>query len=212
MIEATAENERGSLAARVEKPVTTTVHATLDYLFALFAHAEDLQYQKNLTNQRASGTVMWKGVPFLADLPIDQLLGLEARLAEIRLLFLAMPTIDASKTWKPAPQIGNHIWEIEHPEIKTKTDKRIVPVLLHPATPEHPANVQAVSKDVIVGHFKDIHRSGAVTAQQKADAIMRIDELSEEVKKARQRANEAEVMAGTIGMQVVRLLLEPLQT
>lgn len=209
MLDENPANKAVEDQAREEKPVTTTVHETLEYALDIFARAEDLQYQKNATNRRAVGTVMWRGAPLLVDMPVDELLGLEARLAKIRQLYAAVPTLDATKHWDLAQNIGSFIWEIVYPEETTKTEKQVVAVTLKEATKEHPAQVQALGKDIVVGKFTTIKRSGAATALQKAEAIKRVDELLVEIKQARMRANETETENGKIASALVALLIDP---
>lgn len=211
MLESTAANEVLEQQAAEEKDVPTNVYDTLEYALGIYARAEDLQLQKNATNRRATGTVMWKGQALFEDLPVDELLGLEARLTQIRQLVMAIPTLDATKHWEKADYAGKNLWVLKYPEESTKTEKMMTPVEMAPATDKHPAQVQAVTKDVVVGKFSMIKRSGAATAVQKAELIKRIDELMIEVKKARMRANEAEVEAVTIGAKLVDFLLEPLK-
>lgn len=211
MIEETPANEAIEAQAREEKPVTTTVYDTLAYALDIFGKAEDLQYQKNATNRVATGTVMWRGKPLLQDMPVDQLLGLEARIGKIRQLYAAMPTLDATKHWKESAA-GNRVWQVEFPEETTKTAKVVTPIVLSPATDKHPAQVQAVTSDVIVGKVTNIRRSGAATAIQKAEAIKQIDELLVEIKQARMRANETEVVKGRVSDQLLEILLAPLNS
>jgi hypothetical protein len=210
MIEDSPANKAIEDQAREEKPVTTTVFDTLDYALDLFGKAEDLQYQKNATNRKAVGTVMWHGKPLLVDMPVDQLLGLEARLTKLRQLYAEIPTLDATKHWAPATNIGKHVWATKFPEETTKTEKQTTPVVMHAATKEHPAQVAAVQKDVVVGKFTTTKRSGSATALQKAEALKRVDELLVEIKQARMRANETAVESGRISDVLLPLLLEPL--
>ena len=112
MIEASPANEAEEAKAREEKPVASSVHDTLEYALGLFAKAEDLQYRKNATNRIATASVMWKGSVLLKDLPVDELLGLEARIQKIRGLIEAAPTLDASKHWVKAEALGAHVWEL----------------------------------------------------------------------------------------------------
>lgn len=211
MIEDTPANKAIEDQNREEKPVTTTVLDTLEYALDIFANAEDLQFQKNATNRKATGTVMWRGSPLLVEMPVDELLGLEARLTKMRLLFAEMPTLDATKHWAKADQIGANIWQTQFPEEATKTEKQVIPVIMAPATDKHPAQIQAVQKDIVVGKFTTTKRSGAATAIQKAEAIKRIDELLIEVKQARMRANETEAEKGSVADKIVGILLEPLK-
>lgn len=207
MIEDSAANQALEMAAREEKPVVTTVYATLEYALDIFGKAEDLQFQKNSTNRVATGDVMWRGKLLLEGLPIDELLGLEARLTKLRELFVATPTLDASKHWQPAD--GAHVWELKFPEETTKTEKRAIPNVVVPATKEHPAQVQISQRDDVVGRYTLTKRSGSATALQKAESLKRIDELLVEVKQARVRANDTEVVRGRVSDVLLPLLLEP---
>lgn len=212
MIEEGAANQAVEAQAREEKPVTTNVFETLEYALDIFGKAEDLQFQKNSTNRKATGTVMWKGAALLTDMPVDELLGLEARLTRLRLLYAEVPTLDATKHWQPAVDISPYVWVTKFPEETTKTEKQVIPVTLKEATKEHPAQVQPIQKDVVVGKFTTIKRSGAATALQKAEALKRIDELLVEIKQARMRANETVTESGSVSDVLLPLLLEPFKT
>lgn len=209
MIQETPANKNIEDQNREEKPVTTTVFETLEYALDIFANAEDMQFQKNSTNRIATGTIMWKGAPLVEDVPVDELLGLEARLGKMRQLWMKVPTLDATKHWELDNQAGQGVWVIKYPEETTKTEKQLIPVTLAKATDKHPEQVQAVPKDVVVGKFTTIKRSGEVTALQKANAIKQLDALLVEIKQARMRANETEVTVGKISDKLLPLLLEP---
>lgn len=209
MLEERADNSAVQDMAREEKPVTTTVFETLEYALSIFGKSEDLQYQKHVTDQKAHGSVVLNGVTILVDLPVDELLGLEVRLTKLRELFGAAPTLDATKHWVPDYNTGEHVWMTKYPEETTKTEKQLVPVVMSPATKEHPAQVQPTTKDSVVGKFTTVRRSGAITAAQKAEAIKRVDELLVAVKQARMRANETTVEGGSVAKILIPLLLEP---
>lgn len=206
MLEDNAANEAIEAQAGEHKAVPTNVLDTLSYALALYGNAETLQLQKNNANRNAVANVMLRGEVVFSALPVDQLLGLEARLAKVRLLYLAMPTLDASKSWMFDDKLG--CW-VAPPEYATKTEKIMVPVVLAPATDKHPAQVEKVTRDNTVGKFTTVKRSGAATAVQKAEAIKLIDELLVEVKQARMRANETEVPHADLGKKLVDLLLTP---
>lgn len=209
MIEDTPQNAAVEDQNREHKEVPTTVFDTFDYALDIYRASENLQFQKNSTNAVARGTVEFNGEILFPDLPVDELLGLEARLTKIRSLFLAMPTLDAAKTWAKDAQQGAHIWAAV-PEHATKTEKIMVPVVLSEATKEHPAQVKESTKDSVVGKFTIVKRSGAVTAIQKSEAIKRIDALMVEIKKARMRANETPAVTDKFGDKLVAILLAPL--
>lgn len=210
MIEDSPANEAIESQAADHKEVPTNVYDTLSYAFGIFANAENLQFQKNMTNTHALATVEFRGAPLFSGLPVDQLLGLESRLAKIRVIMLAVPTLDAAKRWTRDESTGNWISE---PEYGTKTEKIMVPVVLAAATDKHPAQVKESTKDNVVGKFTQVRRSGAATAIQKAEAIKLVDELLVEVKKARMRANETAVDPNLtrVGDVLVTLLLRPFE-
>lgn len=209
MIEESPENENIQDQSLEEKPVITTVLDTLDYALDIFGKSEDLQYQKNKANQSAVGTVMWKGEVLLKDMPVDQLLGLEARLGDILNLYMDIPTLDATKNWIPDENIGNNVWKTEFPEVTTKTEKVMIPVILVEATDNHPAQVDRATKDKVVGKFTTTKRSGAATAIQKANGIKMVGDFLVEVKQARMRANTAEVTKEKVSKAIIEVLLSP---
>ncbi len=211
MIEDTPANKAEEDKSREDKPVPTTVWDTLDYALKLFAKAEDLQYQKNATNRVATGTIMWRGTALVSDLPIDELLGLESRIAKLREVIDVIPTLDATKHWVQDAQAGANIWALQNAERTTKTEKVMTPVIMAPATDKHPAQVQAVTRDVVVGTFSQMRRSGEATAVQKSDMLMRIDDLLVEIKQARMRANETVAVDGKIADTLIAVIMEPLK-
>lgn len=211
MLEDNPANKVLEAEGREDKPVITTVYETLKDMLTVFAKSEDLQFQKNMTKHKALGTVYMDGEPWLEELPIDQLLGLESRISKLKELWELIPTQDATRTWTPNPDIGTGVYETPEEE-SAKTDKQVIPILMHPATKEHPAQVTPISKDVTVGTWITRRRTGTVTAQQKFEALQRIDDLLVQIKEARQRANETPVVEVRLGLKVAEFLLEPFRT
>lgn len=208
MFEQSDANEALEAEQLKDQPVITTVFETLQDALKVFAKAEDLQFEKNLTKHNAVGTVMKNGEPYLVDIPIDQLLGLESRISKIKELWESIPTQDATRTWTANPDVGTGVYETT-PEGTPKTEKLAIPIQLHPGTEQHAPQMQLISKDVVVGRFTTQRRTGTATAQQKYEALQQIDAFLVEIKAARQRANETPVVEGRLGQKVAALLLEP---
>lgn len=208
MIEESESNAAVEAAARVNKQMPTTVPATLEYALSLFAKAEDVQFQKNKTNTVAKADIEFRGKTLASDVPVDELMGLESRLEKIRQIFLDMPTLDATKAW--TWNSGENCW-MGPEEHTTKTDKKVYGVTLHPATDKHPAQVHTATEDKAIGKFTKVKRSGNITAVQKSEAILAVDELIAECKKARQRANNVDLVPATIGKTLVDILLAPIR-
>lgn len=202
------ENDAIEKAGTDNRDVVTTVPETLDYLFDHWASYEDSQMRKNCTNQKAVASITI-GTTVIDNIPVDELMGLENRLVKIRDIFQAIPTLDASREWTPST-VRKGVWRTAEADVTTKTEKVVTPVILYEATPQHPAQIEKVSKDEIVGTFTTVGFSGAATSLQKANILKRIDDLIVEVKKARMRANTREVADVSIGKLLSNYLLEPL--
>lgn len=196
-------------AGSERKELTTTVKQTLSYLMDYWTKAEDIQATKNETNRHAIADVEVNGQVVLTGIPVDELMGLESRLMELRKLFEKMPTLDASKSWTPS-QIADGAWEAVNEDVTTKTEKVVTVVVLYEATKEHPAQVKEMSKDEVVGTYTMKHFSGAVTSLQKAQCLERVDSLLVAVKMARMRANGINIVKKNVGELLAQYLLKPL--
>lgn len=195
-------------AARQDKALPTTVVATLDYFLNQWARTEDVLFQKNLTNTTALADLEFRGNVIVTGVPVDELMGLETRLSDLRKLATQIPTLDASREWEAdssAAQAGT--WATVNPQITTKTEKKVTPVVLYAATDKHPAQIEKVTEDVPVGTFTLNVISGATTAIQKANVLAVLDDLIIEVKKARTRANSVTVLTATIGKTITDLIM-----
>lgn len=195
-------------AARQDKALPTTVVTTLDYYLNQWSRTEDVLFQKNLTNTTALADLEFRGVVIAASVPVDELMGLETRLSDLRKLATQIPTLDASREWAvdaDAQQAGT--WKAVNAQITTKTEKKVTPVILYPATDKHPAQIEKVTEDVPVGKFTLNVISGATTAIQKANVLAILDDLIIEAKKARTRANNVDVQVVKIGKTISDLIL-----
>jgi hypothetical protein len=207
LIKDSPDNAAVEAAGSDTREVVTTVADTLEYMLKHWGSSEDVQFKKNKANQLARADVVLGG-SVITDVPIDELMGLEARLTKLREVFQAVPTLDATKAWVPS-QVKEGVLKAVVDDVTTKTEKVVTPVVLYEATKEHPAQVKEVSKDEVVGTFTTTNFSGAVTSLQKANALERIDDLIGEIKKARMRANCQEVPNAKIGDELAEYLLEP---
>lgn len=211
MLEDTPTNRAEEQAARVSKAMATTVPETLKFMFEVWSKAEDALYQKNVANTTAFADIIYRGKVIAGHVPVDELMGLESRLQVIKdKIFAVMPTLDASKHWKEDPQAGKGVYVA--PEVQmTKTQKIMYPVVMALATDKHPAQVKEATKDEVVGLFSSIQRSGAVTAYQKSEALLAVEDLIAAVKQARMRANMVDVQNDTIAKAIVTVLLAPFE-
>lgn len=212
MLEETPANKVLEESAKEQKQLPTTVQETLEYLLGFWAQAEDVMFQKSLTNQVARGDLMFRGNVVAEGVPVDELLGLEKRLAQLRNLMTSMPTLPAAVKVTPAPELGRKGAWIGEPEYTVKTEKTLVPVVLYDATEKHPAQVKESSVDRVVGNYNVVKIYGTATSLQKAEVLTVVDELIDQAKQARMRANNVDVVSRNIGQAITSLILAPLQS
>lgn len=207
MLEDTPQNKAIENAARDEKQVATNISDTLQYTLDHWAKAEDCIFQKNCTNQTANADLMFRGATLVSSVPVDELMGLEVRLKDLRGMIDQMPTLDASKDWEPDPNKGAGFLRSKNIDSTTKTEKVTTPVVLYEATDKHPAQVKESSYDRVIGEFQTRYLSGCATTVGKSEAIKVIDELVVECRQARNRANTVETTNRTIGSSITKLVL-----
>lgn len=166
--------------------LSTTVVAELERFALEYGQWMDAAIQKECTNVKTCADVEAAGKTVIDSLPAPALLNLEARLAEIRKVYNAIPTSDDAEKWELDNQRGCYV---SVPRETMRTEKTIDKVVLYDATPEHPAQVQAFNRDIPVGTWTITLFSGALSPMEKWAYLARIDVLIRATKKARQRAN-----------------------
>lgn len=185
-----ALEEGGDQFPREEKELATTVDEQLGVLRDVFGRYLDATIQKEVTNQITHADVVIGGTILFPDLPATALLNLEARLAEIRDVFRAIPTNDPTEKWYWDED--GECWK-SATKIQYRTAKRMGSYVAYEATPEHPAQVEVYNEDVRVGTWATTVKSGMIHSSQKRLYLERIEALMLAVKQARQRANDVEV-------------------
>ncbi len=177
----------------------STVSEKLNYFSTHVVKAFNITGEKELANSEAKGAVELHGEISPA-LPATFLLTLENRLKEIRPVFEAIPTLQQGVDWKLDPSFRKKgVYKTVNSVETTRTRKIVKPLILAPATDKHPAQVEKISEDVVVGITKTDVWSGMLTPAEKADMLDRFSEVERKIKAARMRANTQEVEAIEIG-------------
>jgi len=169
--------------------LATTVRDELRQLRATFGRWMDATVQKEITNGRTTADVIVDGEVILKGLPAPALLNIESKLAALRGVYAAIPTNDPTERWEFDGQQGVYV---STPKDSYRTKKVTKALVLFPATPEHPAQTQAVVEDVREGVWTNTKRSGMLSPSEKRALLERLDSLARAVKTARQRANDTE--------------------
>jgi hypothetical protein len=203
------KDEEGDTFATERQEMVTTVSKKLSHTQEVVSKYLDAVAQKEITNTGASAVLEIDGKPLIdTPIPATLLLSLEGRLKQLREVYNTIPTLDPSENWN---------WD-EHtktygadPKETYKTKKVFRNHVLAEATDKHPAQVQVYNEDLRTGTWTTKRWSGMVTPAEKAAVLARLDKLSQAVKRARQRANDAEVQSAQIGNVLFNYINEPLK-
>lgn len=171
-------------------PEKKQVHHTADEMLRIvetsMGQLFDITARKDWSNQLAAADVVVDGRKLLEQVPVPYLLFLEKNLNDIRVMVDKFPILDHSDVWEKDYSSGIYRTEVT----KTHRTKKVQrPLVLYNATPEHPAQTQLVTEDVIEGYWSTVKLSGAMAATERAKVVDRIDKLIVAVKQAREAAN-----------------------
>lgn len=195
------------------RPPTTSVIETLEYALASWANAEDVRATKNVTNTTALADIVLADDTVVAmNVPVDELMGLEARLEVLKKVLLHAPSLDASKPWAPADNWSVQGLMVSPTVTRSKSAKESYVLTLAPATEKHPANVVEKQRDIIVGKTEATTYSTALTTHQKANMLTKVDQLIVAVRQARNRANAVPIIDSKVGTLVVSAIMESLKS
>jgi hypothetical protein len=177
-----------------QSDIQSTINDELRWIAGIWTPALDVAYDVAEANTGArSDVVLDNGTILLHDVPATALLELEKRAGEIQELIASVPTLDPAKGFVLDADRKGGIYKARE-VTKTRTKKTIVPVVLYAATKEHPAQVKESSEDLPIGLIREQEWSGLITPKTKGEMLERVEELRRAVKKARQRANDFELV------------------
>lgn len=189
------------------KAMVTTVGEKLSYVGKHLMKYYDAISRKERTNQEARADLVVDGDVLIADMPGTLLLGLESRLRQFRTMCEAIPTLQPGIVWTLDEDRPGRVYKIAEPRKRFKTEKIKESKVIVQPTKEFPAQVDTWTVDKPCGTISDQIWSGMISPAEKSDLIGRVDTILRAVKKARQRANEAEVVDLRIGKIIIDYIL-----
>lgn len=136
-------------------------------------------------NQIAEADLVYRGT-VLARLPVSFLLFLEKQLTDLQTFVAKLPTLPADSEWSWSAQ--NNQYQTE-PYTTFRTKKVPRPLVKYEATKEHPAQVELVAEDIVVGEWSQIRFSSAIPDALRKEKLSDIAEMIDAVKLAREQAN-----------------------
>jgi len=188
--------------------LTTTVDEKLTFIAAFISRTIDCIAEKEATNQLATASFEVGGIQF-EGLPATLLLNLEHRMKEVRELIRLVPTLQAGIDWiDDKTHSKEDVFKTKTAQETSRTKKTVRGIPLYEATDKHPAQVEKISEDVVVGKYLTIGWSGMITPAKKSKMLERLDTLEREIKKARMRANTQPVKKVEIGRKLMDYVLK----
>ena len=199
------KDEEGEDFPPERKKVTLRAEDVLRRLSTLTSELFDVEASKDRANCEAKADLVVGGVSIMKDAPATFLIFLDKQLSDLRTFVDKLPTLDESEDWTLDTSTGMYR-STETVTGKTKKSQR--PIVLFPATPEHPAQTQMITDDILVGHWHTVRQSGAIPATRKATILDRIDSLIKAAKQAREQANAVETKDQAVGAAVFGYLFK----
>ena len=148
--------------------------------------------QKEWSNCVAKANVIVDGAVLLHDVPVGFLLFLEKQLTDLRTFVNNLPVLDSSMNWEYNETSGCY----KTPVNRTHKTKKVQKVLVkYPATPEHPAQTDVVSEDILHGYWSTQNMSAALSVPERDLMNGRVEKVLRAVKSAREEANNLEEVA-----------------
>lgn len=166
--------------------VQVTARKVLDSVKADLATLFDVVAQKDFANTNAKADLEVDGTVIASGVPTTFLLFLEKQLTDLHTIVSKLPTLDPAEEW--TYDTVKELYKTT-PVLTQRTRKVAKPLVLYPATPEHPAQTQVIHEDIPVGVYEAVKLSGAATESERQTLLKRIEVAQRAVKFAREKAN-----------------------
>lgn len=186
--------------ARVQVSTETVLRDVAKTLTKLF----DITAIKDWANTEAAADIVVDGKALVTGVPATYLLFLEKQFDELLAFIKKLPALDAAETWTFDTASDCYVTELVQ-TVKTKKIPRNH--VKAEATEKHPAQVEVYYEDVVVGHWKTLKFSGALSATRIKEIAVRVEKLQQSVKYAREEANAKETVDKKIGDALFGYLL-----
>lgn len=180
------KEEEGETLPSENKRVQYTTTDILRNSQRILTELLDITARKDYTNCEAKATVKIDDKIIIKDAPVSFLLFVEKQLTDMRTLIGNLPVLDNADNWSKDTNSGLYKTDIVSTH---RTKKTVKPIVLYPATAEHPAQTQLVQEDIIAGYWNQIKQSGAMPLPQKQEFLERVEKLLQAVKQSREEAN-----------------------
>lgn len=159
----------------------------------------DITATKDYANCNAKADIIVDGKILVKEAPTTFILFLEKEINDIRTFIEALPVLDSAENWTLDPQAGLYKTDTY---LSQRTKKIVKPITLAEATDKHPAQVQLVNEDIVVGYWETIKQSGSISPTEKEVYLENIEKLSAAIKCAREKANQTPTEQKLVGANI----------
>lgn len=192
----TPKDEEGDRLPSESKNVQAKVRQLLEDVRGPLTSMLDITATQDWSNCEAKADVKVNGTVLLQQVPVTYLLFLEKQLNDLKTFVGKLPVLDPAENWQFDSNANCYA---TLPSETTRTKKVPRPFIKYEATKEHPAQVEVVHDDILVGYWKTTKFSGAIPAKDRDEMLERVRGLQEAVVTAREEANSREVEPTKVG-------------
>ena len=196
-------DEGGEVLPPESKNAQANLKADITSAVNRWAELIDLTASVDAGNQLAKADIVVGEKVLAKDVPVPTLLFLEKQLTSVKTFVEKIPVPDPSERWTYDPNTSQLTTE---PRKTSRTKKQQRPLVMYDATPEHPAQTQLVTEDVLAGYWTTTHFTTRLPADDKAEMLARVETLLDAVKTAKERANSTAVTNKVIGAELLNFV------
>lgn len=172
------------------KPVQIRADDAIARFRVAWLEETEIVGRKEMANTSARGRVTLgdESMNIGGEVPATYLLFLEKQLEHVRTFIAKMAELPAGEEWAPDGQTGLHKAPVKLAHRAEKTQEYVT---VFAPTDKHPGQANMVERVKVVGTWHTTLVSGGIEPSRKRELLSRIAKLTNAVKAARERANEA---------------------
>jgi len=185
------------------KDVIKDVQAKLTQLF-------DITAVKDFSNCNAKADIIIDAdsdspQTIAKDVPVSHLLWLEKQANDLYTFVKGLPALSTTDDW--AWDANANCWSTQ--SFKTSKSKKVSkPLVKYEATKEHPAQVELVTEDELVGNWTTKKFSGALPASEINSMKTKVEQIQKAIKFAREQANSVEATQVKLGEKILGFVFD----
>lgn len=193
------DEENGEKLPTEQKKVQRAVGEVLELAIQKWTDLWDMVSTQDAGNTLARSDVIVNGKVILKNVPVTTLLFLEKQVNDLETFVSHLPTPDPAEEWTLDTNSGL----LKTAASQNTRTKKIPRVLVKAeATDKFPAQTEVYHEDVVTGYWNKIRYSGTLPVQKKNEFLLRVKQVKDAVKMAREQANVLSVEKQSVGKEI----------